>query len=150
MTISQSASNPSSGSCAGIRRQVLDPAGSNSSTSSRTASRMSVTTGSDSYSTNTSSAASTDASRDSASTMATISPAKRTVSEAIGGRYMLSWTCSIGGGGLGARPTSPAVNTCTPGSARASSTSIDVIRPWATYERTKVTNSASCGRWSST
>ena len=54
-------------------------------------------------------------------------------------RFMLSWTWIIGGGGLGCSPRSAAVKTWTPGSARASSASIDVIVPWATEERTKVT-----------
>ncbi len=51
MTMSQSANRFSSGFSTGIRRQVLEPASSNSRTSSLTTSRMSVIAGSGSYST---------------------------------------------------------------------------------------------------
>ena len=98
--------------------------------------------GSGSYSTSTSSAASTDASRDGASTTATMSPANRALSEAMNGRNIRSSISTNGGVGLTARSTSAAVNTRAPGQLGGGGVSIWPIRAWAHGERTNVTCSA--------
>ncbi len=73
----------------------------------------------------------------SATTAATISPAKRTTPEAITGRRIASAAAPAGIGPSGS--VSAVYTPATPGAAAAAAVSIEAIRAWANSERTKAT-----------
>jgi hypothetical protein len=78
------------------------------------------------------------------------SPANRTTPSARYGRT-IAWSSMGMLGFIGGRSRSAAVNTpMTPGAARASPTSTDVMRAWAMVERTYVTYAAPGSRRLST
>ena len=97
----------------------------------------------------TSSAASAPVGRSSLTTIATISPTKRTTSFATTGRPM-SCGKPNGGGPNAGRSMSSASKTLTPGSSSAALLSMPLIFAWASSERTKVTVAVPSGKRFST
>src|SRR5262245_60136982 len=147
------ASQPSKSlsSCSGEpeRPATLVPTPGKSSTSSFAASSGVAAAGSASYSTTTSSAASAPVARSSLTTTATMSPTKRAVSTATGGRLIAVSRPGSGGGPKGGASTAAPAKTWTPGSSSAALPSTLAMRAWGRIERTNVTASApSRGRFS--
>ncbi len=110
---------------------LLPTSGNSTGAPSAVAAATSATASSGSMSAQTRSAASAAARSDSATTMATISPTKRTRSLAIGGRAVSRGQygpCRI----IPSSRSSAVKTATTPGAARASSVSIERMSPWGT------------------